>query len=115
MDIIREIKENIKMEVRPNSSGIDYLEAVVKAGELELLKSLLTKHLGMEAKEPGKKVDFPPEIQRLIDSIGGLRMEQSFFYRKTGDHTAFYAALWPWASDSGRITLKMGIRSLPNE
>ncbi len=107
MNLIEEIKEALSMEIRPNSQGTEYLEAVINTKDLELLHSLLRKYLGSAAKECGKEADLTEELQTLVDSLGGLRDEQSFFYREDG-HQVFYAAIWPWKSDPTKITLKSG-------
>lgn len=109
MNLISELRETLRMEIRPNSEGLDYLEAVIERKDLELLTALLTKHLGSAAKEPGGEADLPVEIETLVDSMGGLRTGQSFFYRKEDDVTILFAALWPWESNPEKITLKAGI------
>ena len=111
MNIIEEIKESLKMEIRPNSMGTEYLEAVFERSDLELLQIKLTKHLGPAAKRPGEEATLPREIQEIVDGLGGLRIEQSFFCKRVGT-TVFYAALWPWASNPEKITLKSGIVEL---
>jgi hypothetical protein len=111
MNMIEEIKGTLKMEIRSNSQGLEYLEAVLYKKDLELLNSLLKKHLGFPAKEPGKEANMPKEIQTLVDSLGGLRNGQSFFYRKDGNQVK-YAAIWPWESDPNKITLKSGISEI---
>ncbi len=107
MNLIEEIKEALSMEIRSNSQGSDYLEAVINTKDLELLHSLLRKYLGSAAKEYGKEASLPEEIQTLVDSLGGLRNEQSFFFRKEGNQVT-YAAIWPWKSDRTKVTLKSG-------
>jgi len=107
MNMIEEIKGTLKMEIRPNSQGLEYLEAVLHKKDLELLNSLLKKHLGPPAKESGKEANMPKEIQKLVDFLGGLRNEQSFFYRQDGNEVK-YAAIWPWVSDPNKMTLKSG-------
>jgi hypothetical protein len=108
MNMIEEIKETVGMEIRSNSKGLEYLEAVLDKKDLELLNSLLKRHLGPAAKESGKESNLPEEIAGFVDSLGGLRKEQAFFYRREG-HRLIYAALWPWASDPDKITLKSGV------
>jgi hypothetical protein len=107
MNMIEEMKANVKMEIRPNSQGTEYLEAVVDKNELESLQMILTKHLGPPAKGPGEKANLPREIQGLVEDLGGLRIEQSLFYKRVGD-TVFFAVLWPWQSNPKKITLKWG-------
>ena len=107
MKMIEEIKKTLRMEIRPISKGNEYLEAVVDRGELESLHSILKKYLGAAAKEPGKEAQLPKEIQRQVDAMGGLRTEQSFFYKKEGAKVVF-ALLWPWESNPQKVTLKSG-------
>jgi hypothetical protein len=108
MNMIDAIKETLRMEIRPNSRELEYLEAVINKEDLALLNSLLKKYLGPAAKEPGKKANLPKDIQRIVDSLGGLRNEQSFFYKKDGNEV-IYAAIWPWESNPDKITLKSGV------
>ncbi|MBS3920089.1 MAG: hypothetical protein KG012_14550 [Deltaproteobacteria bacterium] len=108
MNLIEEIKETLNMEVRPNSQGAEYLEAVINQKDLESLLSLLKKDLGPAAKESGKEANLPEDIQKMVDILGGLRKEQTFFYRQDGNKV-IYAALWPWESNPDKITLKCGV------
>jgi hypothetical protein len=111
MTMIEEIRETLSMEIRPNSKGLEYLEGVINKKDLELLNSLLKKYLGPAAKESGKEANLPKEIQKIVDALGGLRNEQSFFYRQDG-HKVIYASIWPWASNPDKITLKSGVSKL---
>lgn len=111
MKMIDEIKADVRMEVRPDSKGKEYLEAVVDKDDIEPLLIILTKHVGPAAKEPGKNAKFPTEIQELVDALGGIRIEQSFFYKRDG-RKVVYAALWPWQSNPNKITLKSGTGKL---
>jgi len=71
----------------------------------------LKKEFDRAIKIPGKEANLPMEIQRLVDSLGGLRIKQSFFYKKDGNRVIF-AALWPWESDPNKITFKFGVEKL---
>ena len=111
MNMIEEIKKTLRMEIRPNSEGLEYLEAVINKKDLELLNSILKKHLGPAAKESGKEANLPKEIQKTVDSLGGLRNDQSFFYRQD-ENRVVYAAIWPWQSNPNMTTLKSGVSEL---
>ncbi|MFB3885386.1 MAG: hypothetical protein ACE144_09150 [Thermodesulfobacteriota bacterium] len=111
MNLIEEIKKVVKMEVRPNSEGLEYLEAVLTKKDLNLLESMLIKHLGPATKNRGKELHLPEAIQEVVDSIGGLWPGQSFFYKQEG-HEIIFAALWPWLTDPDKVTLKSGKRKL---
>ena len=108
MNLIEEIKKTLKMEIRLTSKEGKYLEAVISLQDLDVLNSLLREYLGPATKVSGKDVYFPKKIKELVDSLGGLRIEQSFFYKQDGTQV-IYAAIWPWQSDPNRITLKSGI------
>jgi hypothetical protein len=111
MNLIKEMKKTVRMEVRATSQGMEYLEAVITLEDLETLRSLLRRHLGPATKESGKEVSFPQTIRELVDSLGGLRIEQTFFYKQEGTQVT-YAAIWPWQSDPNRITLKSGVSKI---
>ncbi len=111
MSLIEVIKEAMTLEIRSNSQGSEYLEAVIDTKDIELLHSLLKKYLGPAAKEHGEEANLPEEIQGMVDSLGGLRNDQSFFYKREG-HQVIYAALWPWGSNPNKITLKCGVREM---
>jgi len=108
MNLIEALRRSLRMEIRPNSQGSEYLEAVVRKSDLELLRSLLREHLGPAVKEAGTETNLPAEIEELVDSMGGLRIEQAFFYKKGDDNRILFAALWPWESNPEKITLKAG-------
>ncbi len=110
-NIIEEIKGTFLVEIRPTSKGLEYLEGVINKKDLELLNSLLKKRLGPAAKESGKAANLPKEIQELVDSLGGLRNEQSFFYMQTGNEVT-YSCIWPWASNPDKVTLRCGVTKL---
>jgi len=108
MNLVEEIEKTLKMEIRLTSEGGKYLEAVITLQDLDVLNSLLREYLGPATKVSGKDVYLPTKIQELVDSLGGLRIEQSFFYKQDGTQV-IYAAIWPWQSDPNRITLKSGV------
>ena len=111
MSLIEEIKKTMTLEIRSNSQGSEYLEAVIDTKDIELLHSSLKKYLGSAAKEREEEADLPEEIQDMVDSLGGLRNDQSFFYKREG-HQVIYAAIWPWGSNPNKITLKCGVREM---
>ncbi len=109
MTLMDEIKRSIKLEIRVDSK--EYLEAVVTRKGFESLQFILTQHLGPAAKAPGQQAAFPPSIQGFVDALGGLRPDQSFYYRQEKNQI-FFAALWPWASNPENVTLKCGVSEL---
>jgi hypothetical protein len=111
MNLIEEIKRTLWIEIRPGSIGFEYVEGVINKKDLELLNSLLNKYLGPAVKESGKEAYLPKEIRKIVDAWGGLRNEQSFFYRQEGNKVT-YASIWPWVSNPDKMTLKCAVRKL---
>ncbi len=109
MNLIEELKLSLRMEVRGNSHGDDYLEAVIPRNELDLLRSLLTKHLGSDMKEFGGETALPLHVQGLVESMGGLWPGQSLFLGDSEAGRIAYAVLWPWNSNPEKMTLKTGV------
>ena len=111
MNIIEELKRALSLEIRISTIGLEYLEGVIDKRDLELLNSLLKKYIGPAVKESGKEANLPKEIQIIAEALGGLRNEQSFFYRQESNQVTF-AAVWPWESDPDKMTLKCGVRKM---
>jgi hypothetical protein len=111
MNMIEEIKKTLELEIRQYSQGPEFLEAVLQKKDLESLNALLEKHLGPAAKESGRVVNLPKEIQELVGALGGLRNEQSFYYKQDGNQVIF-AAIWPWQSNPDKLTLRSGVSQI---
>ena len=109
MKLVDEIKTALELEVRVSSGTHDYFEAVVMTKDLPKLTDILEKGLGQPLKPSGRDVRFTKEMQKIVDLIGGLRREQSFYAKNEREAEYLYAALWPWQSNPARITLKVGI------
>jgi len=108
MELIEEIKTKLDVEVREYSDEDEYFEAVVQAKDIEMLSDILKDSLGEPLKAPGENPKFPRHFSKLIALIGGIRADQSFYIKESDGGNFIFAALWPWQSDSSRVTLKMG-------
>ncbi len=97
------------MEVRTAPPSGDYLEGVLAHPDLERCYELLKQHLGAPAKEFAQPPRLPRQVQRLVNDLGGIRVDQCLFLKTIEVHGTIYAALWPWASDPRRVTLKVGV------
>ena len=113
MKLADEIKKAVELEVRPSETGDNYFEAVLQSKDLNALLSILGQHVGDSLKSPGKRVKFPKNVNKLVDSIGGLRPDQSFYFKQETNGEYIYVALWPWQSDPSKTTLKIGTGQFP--
>ena len=107
MELVDEIKGAMELEVRTQQDTGMFFEAVFQAKDLEKLLTLLQKCIGEPMKPAGKTVRFPRDVAKIVDSMGGIRREQSFYIKKEESGDYICAALWPWQSDPSKITLKM--------
>jgi len=110
--LIAALKKTIPLEVRSASASDERLEAVLSRPDLQRCYGLLTEALGPPAKEFSKAATFEPDMQRVVGQLGGIRTDQCLFLKRSEDQRVIYAALWPWASDATRITLKVGVYEL---
>jgi len=97
------------VELREASAAGDYLEGVLARGDLERCHQLLSGTFGPAAKEFGKTVRFTKPAQAVVDHLGGIRPDQCLFLKEEPNQPIAFAALWPWASNPDRITLKVGV------
>lgn len=109
MKIVDDIKGAMDLEIRTPSDSKEYFEAVFMSKDIVKLTSILKEGMGDPLKPAGKNVRFDRNIQKIVDLIGGLRREQSFYVKDEGAGRYMYVALWPWQSNPSRITLKTGV------
>ncbi|MBI2495273.1 MAG: hypothetical protein HYY58_05635 [Candidatus Omnitrophica bacterium] len=101
------------VERRTEPASDRYFEAVLLRQDLDRCCGLLRKVFGQPLKDFGEPVRLEPKVQNAIDLLGGVRFEQCLFVVKDEtQQAAAYAALWPWASDGTRVTLKVGLVEL---
>ena len=86
-----------------------YFEGVLARGDLERCCQLLSGALGPAVKEFGKTVRFTKPAQAVVNHLGGIRPDQCLFLKEEPDQPIAFAALWPWASNPDRVTLKVGV------
>ena len=97
------------VERREASPDGAYFEGVLARGDLERCYQLLSGALGPAAKEFGKTVRFAKPAQAVVNHLGGIRPEQCLFLKEEANQPIAFAALWPWASNPDRVTLKVGV------
>ena len=107
--LVAALRQAIPMEIRSAPPSGDALEGVLARPDLSRCYDVLVQQLGPPAKEFAQPAAFPKEIQRVVNDLGGIRPEQCLFLKQAEDRRIVYAALWPWASDPRRITLKVGL------
>jgi hypothetical protein len=97
------------VEVRQAAPDGTYFEGVITRSDLERCYQLLGDALGPAAKEFGKTVRFAKPAQAVVDHLGGIRPDQCLFLKEATHQPIAFAALWPWASNPDRITVKVGV------
>ena len=107
--LINALRGEVPMLVRTAPSSGDFLEGVFSRQDLSRCYALLRDALGQPAKEFDRPPAFEPAVQAIVEKLGGCRPEQCLFLKRDEAGRTIYAALWPWASDQTRITLKVGV------
>ena len=107
--LVEALRKGVPMVVRTTAASNDYLEGVFSRQDLKRCHDLLSETLGPPMKDFGEVPAFSREVSRVVNQIGGIRVEQCLFFKAGEQGQVFFAALWPWASDPTRITLKVGV------
>ncbi len=108
--LIVRLKQTIPVvQMRAASDAGDALEVVIGRHDLKACYDLLSEVLGAPIKEFGKPAKFDPAMQTVVDQLGGIWLDQCLFLKQDAGSAMTYAALWPWASDATRVTLKVGV------
>lgn len=107
--LVESLQRTIPMLVRRAPPSGEYLEGVLSSQDLPRCCELLAAAFGPPVKDFGKPAAFVPPVNNVITGLGGIRLEQCLFIKHGEQQQVFYAALWPWASDASRVTLKIGI------
>ncbi|MFH1208105.1 MAG: hypothetical protein V1673_00925 [Candidatus Omnitrophota bacterium] len=81
----------------------EYFEAVIAKADLDPLHKILTAYFGPPLKPEGQLPS--GEANRRAESYGGIRKDQTMYFRQDGDHSEC-ALLWPWGNGI-RITVKV--------
>ena len=97
------------VEKREAPPAGDYFEAVLSREDLGACCELLAGTLGPAAKEFEKTVKFTKPAQAVVNHLGGVRPDQCLFLKEEPNQPVAFAALWPWASNPDRVTLKVGV------
>ena len=107
--LIEVMKKTMSLwEVRSAPTATDRLEVVVARRDLDRVCELLREAFGPAVKEFGKPSKLDATAQKVVEQLGGIRQDQCLFLRPETGTGVTYAVLWPWSSDSTRVTLKVG-------
>ena len=108
MRLVEEIKKMMELEVRQSPEEVDFnFEAVFKSEDLDKLLMILRNNIGEPLKPPRIQAKLSKDAREIIDLMGGIRYEQSFYLKQEANGEYLCVALWPWQSDPSRITLKI--------
>lgn len=110
--LVASLRTAVPMLVRTAPPSGDYLDGVLARADLQRCCALLAETLGAPIKEFGRATTLEPRVKKAVDTLGGIRNDQCLFLKQEDAERAIYAALWPWASDASRVTLKVGICTL---
>jgi hypothetical protein len=86
-----------------------YFEGVILRERVADFQAVVTDALGEPAKAIGVRAAFEDDLERLVDSRGGIDKGQCLHLRCfSDDGSVAFAAFWPW-SDGKHVTLKAGL------
>lgn len=106
--LITHVRQTVPMLVRSTSARGDALDGVLARADIARCCELLQEALGAPVKPFDQSAKLPTDVEAWLTRNGGIRKDQCLFLRRGEGQEALYAALWPWASDPTKVTLKVG-------
>jgi hypothetical protein len=91
MDIYKAIKDLAVYDKRSADNSL--IEVVFENKDIAIWQMRIESVLGLAIKPAGKKPD--SRIKEIADSFGGIRNEQTLFYKSFSEHS-LVAMFWPW-------------------
>jgi hypothetical protein len=113
-ELIATIRNQVPMEIRSAAPSGEFLEAVVQQQDLAGCVALLRQRLGEPVKDFGEAAAFDGATLRAVHALGGIQADQCLFLSEHEPTVFVYGALWPWASDPARLTVRIGMCRVPS-
>jgi hypothetical protein len=107
--VLSTVKSGMPLQLRASACKDDYLEGVLTRDQLPQCEAVLRAQFGEPAKPFDAKAALKLELRKPVDKIGGVWPDQCLFLAPAEGGGVVYAALWPWKSDTTKITLRLGL------
>jgi len=101
-DMIEQIRGLPIIQLQEQSDT--FFGAVMATAEFGHLESLLNGFFGQPIKPPQTKAT--PEVAQITEPHGGIRENQTLYFRKGCQNRSILAMIWPW-NDGSNFTLKI--------
>ena len=101
VDMLESIKQIPILQLQEKEGN--FFGAVLKNSELKGIQEILRTFFGQPLKP--KDVLVSQDVTDLSCQYGGIRANQTLYYRKEGNNVTL-AMIWPW-DDNQRFTLKI--------
>ena len=101
-DMIDQIKVLPLIQLQEQSDT--FFGVVMATAEFKQLEPLLNNFFGQPIKPP--QTEATPEVSQMTESYGGIRENQTLYFRKGYQNRSILAMICPWG-DGNSFTLKI--------
>ncbi len=97
-----------EMDRRVSEDGMSLYHAVSKEKEMEVLENTIANFFQKPIKRAGEPLPDHLHDSLTVNSLGGVKPDQTLFLSKIGQ-SEFFAALFPWQRKVNVITVHLGL------
>lgn len=124
-ETINQIKKSLKIindltakfGLVPNPDGCDTLlyTGVAESDILPGLTPVVETYFGLPYKPAGESAFLKNWFDSFVESVGGIRTEQTLYRREISADIALYCAFWPWSSNPIKTSVRIGLICPPDQ
>ena len=110
--VVGELRERGPLDLRRDKRDPLLHTTVVGTPRVADLTAIVANVLGQPYKPAGKGAFFMSWFDPFVKAVGGVERQQTLFRRDLVPGLSLYCAFWPWASEPGRTSIRIGLACL---
>lgn len=107
--LVTELARRGSLQMQADKRNALLRTTVVPSDRVPQLLATAAELMGPPVKPAGASSMWRNWFDPFFKAVGGAEKPQSLFRRELADQLALYVAFWPWASDPGRTSLRIGL------
>ena len=104
-----ELLKTFEMDLRPDDRNPLTRVTVVGPKKLKKVEAAMEQVFGVAFKPAGTSAIWKNLVNSLVKGVGGIKRDQTLFQKELEPQVFLYCAFWPWESDPGRISVRVGL------
>lgn len=104
-----ELTERTRLQLNRDTRDPLLVTGVTTAERIESVGRIVQSRMGAPYKPAGQSAFWKNLFDSFVKAVGGVHSDQTLFKLDLGPDVSLYCAFWPWASDPGRVSVRLGI------